>query len=71
MANKETAVGAFVIGGVALGMAALVFFGNFNIFSSTKQAVVVFQGSTSGLSIGAPVTFRGVRVGAVDGISIT
>jgi paraquat-inducible protein B len=71
MANRETAVGAFVIGGVALGMAALVLFGNFNVFSTTKRAVVVFQGSTAGLTVGAPVTFRGVRVGAVDGISIT
>ncbi|GAA4485400.1 MlaD family protein [Gluconacetobacter asukensis] len=71
MANRETIVGAFVVGGVALGMGALIFFGNFNLFSPTRQATVVFQGSTSGLSIGASVTFRGVRVGAVDSISIT
>ncbi|GBQ81184.1 paraquat-inducible protein B [Gluconacetobacter johannae DSM 13595] len=71
MANRQTAVGAFVVGGVALGMAALLFFGNFHFFAGTRQAVVIFQGSTSGLTVGAPVTFRGVRVGAVDEISIT
>ncbi|MBB2200028.1 MlaD family protein [Gluconacetobacter tumulisoli] len=71
MANRQTAVGAFVVGGVALGMAALLLFGNFHFFAGTRQAMVIFQGSTSGLTVGAPVTFRGVRVGAVDGISIT
>lgn len=71
MANRQTAVGAFVIGGLALGLAALIFFGNISLFSRTTRAVVIFQGSTSGLSLGAPVTFRGVRVGAVDGIGIT
>ena len=40
------------------------------LFSPTTRAAVVFEGSISGLSIGAPVTFRGVRVGAVDSIVI-
>jgi paraquat-inducible protein B len=34
------------------------------------QAAVVFQGSIAGLSVGAPVTFRGVRVGAVESVGI-
>lgn len=70
MANRQTMVGLFVVGGVILAVAAFILFGNFNPFSTTTRAVVIFQGSASGLSVGAPVTFRGVRVGAVSDISI-
>jgi paraquat-inducible protein B len=31
---------------------------------------VYFQGSVAGLDVGAPVTFRGVRVGSVTGIAV-
>ncbi len=69
-ANKQTAVGAFVLGGIALALAAIVMFGKFNLFNPTISAAVVFQDSIAGLSVGAPVTFRGVRVGSVDSIGI-
>jgi paraquat-inducible protein B len=69
-ADRQVTIGAFVLGGLLLGLGAIVFFGNFRLLSPTRRAAVVFEGSISGLSIGAPVTFRGVRVGAVDGIVI-
>ena len=68
MADRQTAIGAFVFGGLVLAFGAVILFGNFRLFSPTTKAAVVFQGSISGLSVGAPVTFRGVRVGAVEGI---
>ena len=68
MAAKQTVIGAFVFGGLVLAIGAIVLFGNFRLFSPTMRAAVVFQGSISGLSVGAPVTFRGVRVGAVESI---
>jgi paraquat-inducible protein B len=68
MADRQTAIGAFVFGGMVLALGAVVLFGNFRLFSPTTRAAVVFQGSISGLSVGAPVTFRGVRVGAVESI---
>ena len=68
--NRNTLVGAFVLGGLILGVAAAVLFGNFNIFNPSVRAAVVFQDSIAGLSVGASVTFRGVPIGAVDGISI-
>ncbi len=64
------AIGAFTVGGVALLVGAVVLFGRFNLFSTTLRAAIVFQDTISGLSIGAPVTFRGVRVGAVEGITV-
>ncbi len=68
MAEKQTVIGAFVFGGLVLAIGAVVLFGNFRLLSPTARAAVVFQGSISGLSVGAPVTFRGVRVGAVESI---
>jgi paraquat-inducible protein B len=70
MGNKQTAVGAFVLGGTVLALVAIVMFGKFNLFNPTIAASVVFQDSIAGLSVGAPVTFRGVRVGAVESIGI-
>ncbi len=69
-ANRQTAVGAFVLGGLVLGLAAVVLFGSFNVFNPSMRAAVVFQNSIAGLAVGAPVTFRGVRVGAVQNIAI-
>jgi paraquat-inducible protein B len=68
--RRQTAVGAFVLGGIVLALAAVVLFGKFNLFNPGVRAAVIFQDSIAGLSVGAPVTFRGVRVGAVDGIGI-
>ncbi len=69
-ADRQTAVGAFVLGGLALALGTVVFFGRFRILNPTIRAAIVFQDSISGLSVGAPVTFRGVRVGAVNGIAL-
>jgi paraquat-inducible protein B len=69
-ANRQAVVGAFVLGGVVLALTAVVLFGKFNLFNPGVRAAVIFQDSIAGLSIGAPVTFRGVRIGAVDGIGI-
>jgi paraquat-inducible protein B len=68
--DRRAIIGAFVLGGLILAIGAIVLFGNFRPFSPTRRAAVVFDGSISGLSVGAPVTFRGVRVGAVQRIVI-
>ncbi len=69
-ADRQTAVGAFVLGGLLLVLGTVVFFGRFRILNPTVRAAVVFQDSISGLAVGAPVTFRGVRVGAVSSIAL-
>jgi paraquat-inducible protein B len=68
--ESHATVGAFVLGGILLVLAAIILFGKFNLFNPSIQAAVIFQDSINGLSVGAPVTFRGVRVGAVESISI-
>ena len=68
--GRQTAIGAFVLGGVALALAAIVLFGQSHFLSPTLRAAIVFQDSISGLSVGAPVTFRGVRVGSVASLVV-
>ncbi len=68
--NRQALVGAFVLGGTGLLVAAFVLFGNFHPFARTTKAVLVFHGASSGLAVGSPVTFRGVQVGAVDRVVI-
>jgi len=69
-AAKPAAVGGFVLGGLALGVVAILLFGGMRLFSTTIRAMVVFQGSVAGLEVGAPVTFRGVKVGTVQGLKV-
>jgi paraquat-inducible protein B len=71
MGNRQTLVGAFVLGGIILALGAIILFGQINPFSRVVRAVVVLTGSASGLSIGAPVTFRGVPLGSVSNIELT
>jgi paraquat-inducible protein B len=68
-ANK-TAIGAFVLVALALGVAAIIIFGSGKFFVKTSEYVAYFQGSVKGLNVGAPVVFRGVKIGQVTKIMI-
>ncbi len=68
-ANKK-AIGAFVLAALALGVAAIIIFGSGKFFVKTSEYVAYFQGSVKGLSVGAPVVFRGVKIGQVTKIMI-
>jgi paraquat-inducible protein B len=63
-ANK-TAIGVFVVGAVVLAVAAIIVFGSGKFFVKTDLFVAYFPGSVKGLRIGAPVVFRGVKIGEV------
>jgi paraquat-inducible protein B len=69
-ATRSALVGGFVLGGLVLAVIAVILFGGLTLFTSTTRAVVFFQGSVAGLQIGGPVTFRGVRVGSVQSVSV-
>jgi paraquat-inducible protein B len=68
-ANKK-AIGAFVVVALALAVAAIVVFGSGKFFVKSEQYVAFFQGSVKGLRVGAPVVFRGVKIGEVTKIMI-
>jgi hypothetical protein len=64
-------IGAFVIGAITLVIVAIVAFGGDQYFTSKFKLVAYFPGaSLSGLNVGSPVTFRGVKVGEVKSIVI-
>lgn len=63
-------IGGFVIGAIALVIVGVLAFGGSEFLKSKAKAVVLFEGSLSGLDVGSPVTFRGVKVGTVTGIVI-
>lgn len=70
MKKNPLLIGIFVLLGLALIVTAILTLGGARLFSKPLHAVVFFEGSVRGLYIGAPVTFRGVKIGEVDGISI-
>lgn len=72
MASKvsPTLIGSFVVGGIVLLVGALFVFGRGDLFKERNRWVTYFDGSVAGLTIGAPVTFRGVRVGKVTDVAL-
>jgi len=68
--GKAAAVGGFVLGGLALGVAAILLLGGARFFKSNLQVVVFFHDSVAGLAVGAPVTLRGVKVGTVRSMKV-
>ena len=67
---SPTLIGVFVLGALALIVAAILFFGSGTLFKQRFPIVSYFHGSVAGLRVGAPVTFRGVPVGEVKSIGI-
>jgi paraquat-inducible protein B len=63
------AVGVFVLGAVFLVLAAIVLLSSGNWFEPRHRFTVFFPGSVRGLNPGAPVTFRGVKVGEVKDVT--
>jgi paraquat-inducible protein B len=66
---SKTVIGAFVVGAVALAFAAITVFGSGRLLRNRPTVVMFFSGSITGLSVGSPVEFRGVRVGTVTNIA--
>src|SRR5262245_45070451 len=66
---RKTLIGTFVVGAVALAAAGITIFGSGRFFQQRLTFVMFFSGSITGLSIGSPVEFRGVRVGHVTKIA--
>ncbi|MBF6560085.1 MAG: MCE family protein [Candidatus Binataceae bacterium] len=68
--NPRT-VGAFVVGALALAIAATLLLGSERLFGTTHEFVCFFEGSVNGLRIGAAVKFKGVEIGSVTKILLS
>src|SRR5258708_15633564 len=63
-------IGGFVVGALLLVIVGVLAFGGGEFLKPKGKGVIYFQGSLGGLDVGAPVTFRGVKVGTVTSIVI-
>ncbi len=63
-------IGAFIVGGAVLAVAAVVFLASGVLFSPYSTYVSYFSEPINGLSVGAPVKYRGIRLGRVDRIGL-
>jgi paraquat-inducible protein B len=68
-ANK-TLIGVFVVAAIAMLVAAVLIFGSGKFFQKKHNYVAFFEGSVKGLRVGAPVVFRGVRIGQVEDVAL-
>jgi paraquat-inducible protein B len=69
--SNPKVIGGFVVGAIALLIAGVIAFGGGQYFAKKGQAVLYFDtASMSGLDIGSPITFRGVKIGSVTDILI-
>jgi paraquat-inducible protein B len=67
---SPTTIGAFVLGAIALIITGLLTFGSGQFFKATHIYVLYFQGNAKGLNVGAPASFRGVKIGTVRNIEL-
>lgn len=68
--RSSVAVGGFVLGGLLLLVVGIALLGGGNLFADDLEYTLIFDGSVSGLTVGAPVVFRGVPLGAVTSIQL-
>jgi paraquat-inducible protein B len=68
--TDAAAIGAFVMGAIALVVVAVVLWGSGRLFRETARYVCYFEGSVEGLDVGSPVKARGVPVGRVIRIQL-
>src|SRR5260221_8187589 len=67
---NPTLIGLFVVGAIAVAVGGVIVFGSGQYFKHTEKFVMFFPGSVNGLSIGAPVKFKGVDIGSVTDIRL-
>jgi paraquat-inducible protein B len=58
-------IGGFVLGALALSVAAALVLSSGRLFQKSSRWVIFFDTPVTGLDIGAPVRFRGVQLGSV------
>lgn len=68
---NPAAIGIFVVGAIVLAVIGTVVFGSGKLFRKTEQIIMYFDDSINGLDAGAPLKFKGVKIGQVSQIYIS
>jgi phospholipid/cholesterol/gamma-HCH transport system substrate-binding protein len=63
-------IGGFIVGAAVLAIAGVMILGSGKLLAETIKCVMYFEGAIQGLYVGAPVNFRGVKVGSVTSIKM-
>jgi paraquat-inducible protein B len=63
-------IGAFLVGSLALLIAAILIFGGGQFLKKKTDFVIYFDSALNGLNVGAPVKLQGVQIGTVKEISL-
>ena len=63
-------IGGFIVGAVVLAIAGVMMVGSGKLFTESIKCVMYFEGAIQGLHVGAPVNFRGVKIGSVTSIKM-
>lgn len=66
---NTTLIGSFIIGAIILGVGATLLLSG-GLLGGKSHFVMFFTSSVKGLSVGAPVNFRGVKIGTVTDIRL-
>jgi len=67
---NKALIGSFVVGALLLAFAAVIVFGSGSLTGDKQNIIMYYEGSVKGLTAGAPVVFRGVKIGTVTKISL-
>lgn len=64
-------VGGFVLGAIALLVLAVLLLADGGFWRDRPRYIMYFEGSATGLQVGSPVVFRGVKIGSVESIGLS
>ena len=67
---NSLAIGMFVLGAALLSVATIITFGAAKFFDDSQTFASRFTETVNGLDVGAPVKFKGVKIGKVERIVI-
>ena len=67
---SPTLIGGFVLGAILLGLATVFLLSGGGFNRDKSYFILYFESDIKGLQVGAPVNFRGVKIGQVESMSI-
>jgi len=64
-------IGGFVLGACTVLVGAVLLLSDGGFWKDKQEYIMYFEGSATGLQVGSPVVFRGVKIGSVQNIGLS